>query len=252
MKTYIYAPKYQQNSGGVKVLYKLNEVLKSLGLDCDILNFGEELENKNSVVIYPEIVSGNPLKAKHVIRWVLYYPSINGGDKVYDDNEHIFTYSNLYLSSIKNSIKGKVYLNTVEPYYVDLNKKRRGICFYTGKGYRPDVIGDTWLEITRSYPANRERLAEIFQRSIAFVCYDPNTVMTLEATLCGCPVVVPPNLFDRYKISEYGQNGICDSFLKLDIAANTLGKVRLIHEELNTKSIIECKMLKEYIEGLYE
>lgn len=227
----IYAPPYQQNSGGIKVLYKLNELLNERGINSSILTWGEDLEDKDSIVVYPEVIKGNPLNAKHVVRYVLYYPGVNGGDKVYLNNEHVFTYSNMFLGSIKNVVQGRLYISTIEDIFEDKGKKRDKICCYGGKGGNLADMPINWLEITRDYPAKRERLVEIFQTSICFVCFDPCTVMIQEANLCGCPVVLMSG-YEKHKHSEYGLNGICSRFVELDIAARTTGKVRRIHDSL--------------------
>lgn len=46
-----------------------------------------EKEKENDIIIYPGTVSGNPLEFQNVVRWILYYPGIIGGDKKYSDYE---------------------------------------------------------------------------------------------------------------------------------------------------------------------
>ena len=85
IKFIVYTPAYVENSGGVMVLHNLAKNLKELNHDVKIITF-ENTSPKNilcsdygtkkdvtddSIVIYPEVVRGNPLNATHVIRWIL-------------------------------------------------------------------------------------------------------------------------------------------------------------------------------------
>ena len=80
----IYSFKYSTEWGGVMVLYKLANDLIRLGhvvniFDNDKKNIDNPFCNtyletnaeENEIVIYPEIVKGNPLHAKRVVRWIL-------------------------------------------------------------------------------------------------------------------------------------------------------------------------------------
>ena len=79
----IYSFKYSTEWGGVMVLYKLANDLIRLGhvvnmFDYDKKNIDNPFCNtyletnaeENEIVIYPEIVEGNPLHAKRVVRLV--------------------------------------------------------------------------------------------------------------------------------------------------------------------------------------
>ena len=87
----IFAPSYNYKSSGCKVLYELDYYLREYGQDSCIVNFeprnyfgerynvkslmeGVKLIKEGATVIYPEIVSGNPLNAKKIVRWILNAP----------------------------------------------------------------------------------------------------------------------------------------------------------------------------------
>ena len=49
-------------------------------------------DKERTVVVYGETVRGNPLKAGHVVRWIMNTPGVCGGDGVYALTDHIFQY----------------------------------------------------------------------------------------------------------------------------------------------------------------
>ena len=54
-------------------------------------------DRNKTVVIYPESTKGNPLKAKHVVRWILNTPGVCGGDGIFEKTDHIFLYHDFYI-----------------------------------------------------------------------------------------------------------------------------------------------------------
>lgn len=246
MKYVIYAPKYDRKSGGIKVLYRLNSELLKRGLDSSILFWGNGLKDKDVCVIYPEIVRGNPLGAKRVIRYVLYFPGANGGDKVYDENEIVFSYSDLYTASIKNKVSGKLFLTTTElELFYDRGLPRDKVCFYLGKSKIRDIrVPRDWEHIYYGYPEKRHELAELLCRSKMLYCFDPHTAVIQEAVLCGCPVVYHGNLAE-YGRGEFGTSGMCSNEANIQSAISSLSEVRQRYFELEQEF---QKQLDNFIE----
>jgi O-antigen biosynthesis protein len=200
---YIFSPPYNHNSGGVKVLYKLCEKLKEAGQTAFIINYTSDevalqIQQEDAIMVYPEIITGNPYNAKTVARYVLYYAGILGGEKIYDSKELVFSYSKLYDSSIQNTIQGHLFLPVLDfNIFKNYNFKRSGSAFYVGKGVL-DVtkLPVDCLEITRDFPATAEALAIIFNLKETIYCFDHATSIINEAIICGCKIVL---LDDRYK-----------------------------------------------------
>lgn len=231
----IVAPPFVANSAGVGCLYRLCHELRALGfqavmavvadgrqpvpgLDTPIidLSLAQVLCDRGFTAIYPETIPGNPLAAASVIRWVLNRPGLLGGDAIYSDDEHVFYYSEVFRPYIQNRIAGKLYLPTIDEsiFFADENRSaRRGLeCFYVGKSvWRDGVINrDRTFEITRDFPAKAE-LGKLFRAARVLYCFDNSTILTYEALLCGCPVVVIPDGTQSrqdYENLELGMDGI--------------------------------------------
>ncbi len=163
-------------------------------------------------------ISGNPLEAKTVVRWVLNRPGLLGGDAVYQSNEHVFYYSNVFLPYIKNKVRGKLYMPTIDEsiFYTDESTatptQRTLECFYIGKSLWKDGYFEREgaFEITRETPPKKE-LGKLFRAARVLYCFDNSTILVYEALLCGCPVVIIPDgtqSKEDYAQLELGIDGI--------------------------------------------
>lgn len=153
------------------------------------------------IFVYPEIVPGNPFGGDCLVRFVLNYPGILGGDKVFADNELCFGYSKV-LAAQTNYPENVLFIPASDPhvfYPPQTETERSGSCFY-GSKYQKSHNGKLFditrssLEITSGSPNSQspQELADLFRRSEVFYTYE-NTALAIEATLCGCPAVFLPN-----------------------------------------------------------
>ncbi len=228
----IYALNYSRQSAGLYCLYKLCHDLNAAGfksfmtwtnyspsdLNAPVISIrhAKRLAKQGYIVVYPEIVSGNPLKAKKVARWVLNKPGALGGDLHFCDQELIFIYADIFGAGITNTISGKLFLPTIDEsiFYDDERSlcERSLECYYLGKASWKDgyVKPATAFEVTRTSP-KRTELGKLFRASRVLYCFDNTTVLVYEAIMCGCPVVLIPDgtqtLID-YQNSELGMEGI--------------------------------------------
>nr|WP_320133648.1 hypothetical protein [uncultured Holophaga sp.] len=165
------------------------------------------------IVVYPETVSGNPLKAPVVARWVLNFPGLLGGDTSYAPEELVFGYSS-ELAEAAGHPDQVLYMPTIDtrifhPPVED--QPREGSCFYASKykGKRLPITA-TSREITRNGPGSPTpgQIADMLRRAEVFYAYE-NTALSTEAVLCGCPAVLIPNEhFDRWiGNKEVGKEG---------------------------------------------
>jgi O-antigen biosynthesis protein len=183
----IWSPPYRHNCGGIKVLFKLNELLLKRGYDSRIVLDGEPIQNDelDYIAVYPEVVSGNPWVAKNVVRYILYFPGINGGQKEFDQNEVKFTFLKQYYNA------PTLYINTIETELFN-NKnlpEKKGVLYWQGKGQRI-LPNCEFTEITYQYPSTRKELAELLRKSEILYTSDTYTAVIEEALRCDCLVKI--------------------------------------------------------------
>ena len=150
------------------------------------------------VIIYPEITFGNPLRAKNVVRWFLHNPGFWTGKIYYGLNELYFRYSdsfeNFQLTGSKTSdlILMILHLPLDVFYEPKLNTQRSGTAYLIRKGYDKKIVHNLENSIQIDGKSNDE-IADIFRSVETFISYDPSTLYSNLAVLCGCQSVVIPS-----------------------------------------------------------
>lgn len=196
-----YLPGYDR-SNGIRVMMILSQRLSDAGYkvfyhvkdrtnwppDIPILNAIDERLRDNAVVVYPEIVAGNPLRVRNVARLVLFYPGRNGGMKHYHKSEMLFAYLPEFLPGADVLtipwIDTNLFNNPGLPRTMDY-------CFvYKGGRWKdPPELRDM-PTITMKWPETREALADILKRTRTLYSFDDASAVLDEALLCGAKVMV--------------------------------------------------------------
>lgn len=241
---YVYAPLYQKNSNGIRILYTLSELIRKHGYtskiicyeigraDYDLLmpaRYKEhiiEMDDKfnchfqlqdEDIVIYPETISDNPLKAKNVVRYLLNRPIYLTGQAIqYGDTDYLTAYS----LRVDSNLPQLFILNDDREYFypLDFCEKENTVCIYYGKVIDPEIQNPELLSlintfskkvtITREFPKTRTELGDLLRRSRLLVSLDPISNITYEATLCGTPSLIVNDIFkfssQRFNITLYG------------------------------------------------
>ncbi len=157
------------------------------------------------IVVYPEIVAGNPLDASLVARYVLNFPGLIGGDTSYAESELVVGFS----KELSDERFGGLTL-TLAPWDLehfdlpDTPVRREGSCFYSLKHrfLGGKLLYDTASSTEITQDMEPIEIAKLFQRSEVFYCYE-NTALVGEALLCGCPVIL---LSDGPPLTIIGQD----------------------------------------------
>lgn len=210
---YIIAPPYTEFSSGIRVLHYLCHALNIRGFEAYVsttecrpglrtpfltegVKYRHEAEGREPIVVYPEIVKGNPLGAKHVVRYLLNVPGLLGGDKVFEPSDFIVQYRSEFVPDYI-SPDCELFLPPSDLSIFNLegadDAERSGVCFYVNryKGAMDRIPADA-VEVSKRHPRSLVELAELF-RSVELLYTYEHSAITLEAALCGCPTVYIPN-----------------------------------------------------------
>lgn len=269
MKFIIYNTIYSPKIGGVVALHKLAEVLTGLNEEVYLItdrtipgskaicttseHAGEILKsNEPSVMIYPEVVYGNPYNAKNVVRWVLYSPGLNGGDPVYDPSEHVFLYRKEF--GINTPYKDNKILFTFLPktdFFYDMGSERSGDCYLLRKGSRihNDRVDGFYLDDSINSMSDVDTfLLEIFNKYERFISYDTFTYYSSIAALCGCTSIVIRNPYISRELFYTGlnENGIAYGFEDELHAVSTKHLVKPYLDNLYEESVETVKSFVNY------
>lgn len=236
----IVAPSYTQNSAGIMVLHELTDCLVTLGYKASLLlmtgtgylvsespdHFGPNLKRtplpeagqreivnniiNEGIVIYPEIVSGNPLRAPRVVRYFLNKDGLISGVKSYAQAKDFCL---AYYKSFKPNANDLLCLPITSECFNDLNTKsameRNYDVTYIGKGHQYSAVfivtGTT--EVTRNWPVSKTELAALLKGARYFYSWDTVSSTNIDALRCGAiPVFLQWNQISKEEIDkdEYG------------------------------------------------
>ena len=205
----IMAPPYRDNSGGVRILHELRRHLEERGYPATISQGCNA--PYNAIVIYPEVVSGNPMSGNTVVRYVLYYPGVLGGEKQYDTKEIIFTFLPAFYPEAPF-----LTVPIVEDFFRDEGLPRSGKYVWTHKGKNIPRIPETdGLTDISDWNIDRKAMAGFLNKIEVLYSYDSCTVVHNEARRCGCKVIVIPDEITGYEESVKDFDIQLDEFIRI-------------------------------------
>lgn len=151
------------------------------------------------IVIYAETISGNPLRAKNIVRWLLHQPGWHTGEIDFGPGEIYFKYGkairDFYCSgSVISSSELRV-INYPHGYYNQVNARAKGSregaahCFrkQSAQHHERDVQNSICID-----GLSHAETSEIFKRVKTFKSYDLYTAYSRFAAMCGCISIVVP------------------------------------------------------------
>lgn len=231
--------KYSLARGVVKSIYSrivdpLRKFKTNPLFNTPIFNNYKKIKNSDEwIVIYPEIVFGNPLEANNVVRWLLHDPGYHTKKIHYGPGELYFRYQPGFARFEILGSKCSENLLYIEHYPIHLynekgvSPRRKGVayCVYKGKGREIVHTCDDAILID---DLSHEEISLIFKRVEVFISYDTRTAYSVLAALCGCDSVVVPVdgvSAEMWMPSEEFRHGIAYGFDDLPRARMTRGKL---------------------------
>lgn len=164
-----------------------------------------------SIIVYPEIVLGNPLGANNVVRWLLYKPGLRDPFD-FGQGEMFFAAGPMSDLPLLTGGASELYLWIINQTYRNENRhKRSGVCYIVRKGNHKPRIPET--EAPNAICIDRMNHAEIndvFNRCHTFYSYDEATMYSQYAAVAGCTSVVVPGLYNSRE--EWAHNHKLGSF----------------------------------------
>lgn len=212
-KTYVIdMPAFLYNSGGIVAMHKLCHDLNLLGekayitcptthKDLNAPYVGTAKFSKDAVVvIYPEITAGNPLKAKHVVRWALNTPGKCAGRNEGDfytykqPSDLIFKYSEYFTLRDESESKGLLTTTFIDRnYFSNPRTPRKGSAFFVKKGGMKNKIHpDDSIDLSK-LEHDWKAMSNVLKSVEYFYCYDNACFWVVIAAICGCVSVVVPD-----------------------------------------------------------
>lgn len=145
---------------------------------------------QDAIVVYPEVIAGNPVGAPHVVRWFLYHPTGAG----FGPDETYFFYQDAFDDPAFNPDRDhRLTVTYVNPAYraPDDDAPRTGTCYLVRKGTETARGRDLDDEPCVDGLSHAET-AEVFRLHEYLRCFDLYTMYATYAAVCGCVPVMEP------------------------------------------------------------
>ena len=205
------------------------------------------------VVVYPEVTFGNPLNAKHVVRWLLHNPGHLKGKFFYGADELHYKISSqikdfYFPGSTLSNLELRITHYPIELYAPPTqNIRRSGTAYCLRKGRHKPIQHDIKNSILIDGKKHKE-VAEIFKHVQTFISYDTYTAYSRLAAFAGCDSVVIPDkevTIDEWQPKPEERIGIAYGFENLAHAQNTKF---LVAEKFDRLEKEAAGVVKKFIE----
>ncbi|MEO2218733.1 hypothetical protein ABGV49_16855 [Chromobacterium vaccinii] len=228
---YIFAPRYTRTSNGIRALHLLCHYLNKMGEEAYMLTpetdpgLTTPLLNKKTVnrhksvnrvpiIVYPEIIHGNPLNGSSVVRYVLNHIGLLGGPQKFEKSDMLVYWAAEYVDCTRDVNPSCILIPTVDIEIFNnennlQDRDRREVLIYPGRYEQaqkenPLLFQDATV-ITKDWPSSHEELAALLRRAKVLYCFANSSIVS-EALLCGCPIVFKETPFTKRPDGVQGIN----------------------------------------------
>ena len=214
-------------------------------------------DRKNTVVIYPESIYGNFLKAKNIVRYLLYYYNYKNDKDAYNNDDLFVCYREIFNDFDLNPNK---YMFCIS--YFDLNLyrqtnfgERTGTCYIVRKGAnRPDLPKSFDGPVIDNM--TEREIVEVFNKCEKCISYDTQTAYSAIASICGCLSIVVPE--EEKTRNDYLANGeerfgvaFGESKEEIDYALSTQTQAIEKYKMLNEQGLLKTKEFAKLCEKYF-
>lgn len=202
---------------------------------------------KDAIIIYPEIIFGNPFKIKNVVRYLLYHHKFYSKQNSYTKSDKFVAYRGIFNDKDLNPTEIILKLRWFDKQlYRQYNfGERKGKCYILYKGAsRKDIPKEFDGKVFSTIQSQEELVATLNECKYCY-SYDPHTFYNTISAICGCiPIIVPePGKTAKDYLSEgemhYGK-AYGDSQEQIEFAIKTRDKLleSLDYEQQNIDNIL--------------
>jgi hypothetical protein len=249
---YIAAPAFRASSAGVYSLHALCHALRCAGYPAYIVGTEELNPIWNTrtltqaeadahaaagiepIVVYPEVMVGNPLGATTVVRYVMNVPGFFTGKRMEEGPEDmLFFYSPQFIEDRDPRDVDYLMAPTIDPrlFRPDPDQVRDKVLVYQHRFPVADIDMSLFPAgaelLTMENPLSLAELARLFQRTKVLYSYELSGTCTMAAA-CGVPVIYRPEggMTQLPTTFLLGDNGaaLSDEVGGLERATRTVGK----------------------------
>ena len=201
-KFIIAAPPYTESHGGVVALHHLCDRLNAAGYEAYIHPTGPTSEVRpgwmtplqrgrsfnDAVIVYPEVISGNPFNAQRVVRWLLNRPGWFTGERIKPGADDLVVTFNRQIAPDLPVLSVPLIDPTV---FFPKDHPGSGALLWIGKGAMPRWFDRSQVTvITRGWPSSRPALAAHLRSASVLYSCDWLTSLIDESLMCSTPVVL--------------------------------------------------------------
>lgn len=226
--------------------------LHAKGRSIKLLPF---FSKKHTILIYPETVYGNPLKAQNVVRWQLYHYKFSKDNSAFSKSDLFIGYREIFNDrAFTPNIENIHIFSFNDNLYKRFNYgQRTGKCYIIRKGgERLDLPTHFDGPVIDDLP--EDGIVRVFNQCEYCYSYDTQTFYSSIAALCGCKSVVlpePGKSMGDYRTENEPSYGVAwgDSQDEIDRAIGTVSLLEARIRDFQEKNCIEAEHLVKILEN---
>ena len=157
---------------------------------------------KNTIVVYPELVYGNPLHSKRTVRWLLFHYRYSNDDKAFSPDDMFMGFRDFFNRGVNVFGENVKCSHFDSDLYKQTNYGRReGNCYFVRKGYVRSDLPKSFDGPVLDNLSEEEKV-EVLNKCKYCYSYDTQTFYSTIAAVCGCISIIVTE--PGKEVSDYG------------------------------------------------